>query len=63
MLKKEYETLTHKSSRSPYLNRLKDLVITLSDFFEAGGSGLDRDQIETKEYRVCCSITYLVSHS
>ncbi len=53
MLHDQFDRLTHKSSTMPQFFRLKDLATTLTDFFEAGGNGLSRKQMETPSYLVC----------
>lgn len=50
-LRKEYNKVPH-TSQNPLLIRLNYLVLNLSDFFEAGGGGLSRSEIESEEYTV-----------
>ncbi len=52
MLHREYEGISHKTVNIPLFARLKDLAVTLSDFFEADGNGLSRRQMETQPYMV-----------
>lgn len=52
MLQNEYELRQHKSANIPIFKRLEDLAITLLDFFEAGGNGLTRKQMQTQAYKV-----------
>ena len=56
-MKLEYDKIPHKPTTRQQHARLKEIALTLEMFFEAGGNGLTKTQMETDEYKVSY-ITY-----
>ena len=50
-LKLEYDKIPHKPTTRQQHVRLREIALTLEMFFEAGGNGLTKTQMETDEYK------------
>ena len=50
-LREEYEKVPH-TTQNPLLSRFNYALLNLAEFFEAGGGGLKRSDIESKEFLV-----------
>lgn len=54
-LREEYNKIPH-TPKNPLLSRMNYVVLNLAEFFEAGGSGISRSDIETKQFLVIASV-------